>query len=331
MNKLKAFVFIGILGIFLTACGNPEEIKISFVPSAPAEDIMNATKPLEKLIIGEMNSKGYDIKKVTINVGTNYEAVGEALASGTTDIGFIPGGTYVLYEDQGVEPILTATRDDLDIDSTNPKDWNVKPEKYKEEGEATYYRSLILAGPSEKGKELSNKINNDEELTFEELNSAKFCLQSPSSSSGYLYPAQMLAEKYDKKIGDLSTTVTTSGYGDALGRLASGQCDVAPIYSAARMDYAKDWKTTYGRENSIFDETNVIGVSNPIMNDTISISKNSPLYSEDFIKDFQEAMISIAKTEEGKKVIDIYSHKGYVEANPKDYDDERKIQEDIIE
>ncbi len=332
MNKLRLLVFVGFLGFFLTACtGSPEEIKISFVPSAPAEDIMNATKPLEGLIIDEMNSRGYDIKKVTIDVGTNYEAVGEALASGTTDIGFIPGGTYVLYEDQGVEPILTATRDELDIDSTSAKDWNEKPEEYKQDGEVKYYRSLVLAGPSEKGKELSDKINNGEELTFEDLNSAKYCLQSPSSSSGYLYPAQMLDEKYDKKIADLSTTVTTNGYGDALGRLAAGQCDVTPIYSAARMDYAEDWETTYGRENSIFDETNVIGVSNPIMNDTISISKNSPLYSDDFIKDFQESMIEIAKTEEGQKVIDIYSHKGYVEANPTDYDDERKIQESIIE
>ena len=50
-------------------------------------------------------------------------AVGEALAAGTADVGLIPGGTYVLYED-GCDVLLTATRDGLSIDSDNAKDWN---------------------------------------------------------------------------------------------------------------------------------------------------------------------------------------------------------------
>ncbi len=339
MKKFKLATLFSLVLIVLLGCGsdngvdgkNIDELKVSFVPSAPAEDILTATAPLEDLIKDEMGKKGYNIGKVSIDVGTNYEAVGESLASGTTDIGFIPGGTYVLYADDGVEPILTATRDALSIESDKATDWNEnEPTKGLSDEDATFYRSLLVAGPSDKGRELADKVNSGKELTFEDLNSANICLQSPSSSSGYLYPAYMLDEKLGKKITDLSSTVTTNGYGDALGRLAAGQCDLAPIYADARRDYEKDWTTTYNRTDDIWAETDVVAVTDGIMNDTISISKNSPVYSEDFVKDFQEAMINIAKTDEGKKVIDIYSHKGYMIADPSDYDVEREVQEKIV-
>ena len=55
-----------------------------------------------------------------ITVGTSFDAVGEALASGSADVGFLPSGTYVLY-DKEVDVLLTATRDNLLKDSSNPK------------------------------------------------------------------------------------------------------------------------------------------------------------------------------------------------------------------
>lgn len=340
--KIKVFAVFFITLVLLTGCGTStgsgetskdiDQIKISFVPSAPAEDIMTATKPLEDLIKEEMSKMDYTIGSVSIDVGTSYEAVGEALASGTTDLGFIPGGTYVLYEEDGVEPILTATRDGLSKDFEDAKSWNNgEPTEPNKEEPATYYRSLTVAGPSEKGQELADKVNNDEEITWEDLDSANVCVQSPSSSSGYLYPAKKIIDTYEgKTIDDLSSVVETKGYPDALGRLASGQCDITPIYADARMDYQKDWTTTYNRDKSIWEETNVIAVTDPIMNDTISISANSSLYSEQFIEDFQTAMMNIAKTDEGKKVISIYSHTGYQIADPKDYDPEREVQAEVV-
>ena len=50
-----------------------------------------------------------EFEDIKITVGTSFEAVGEALASGTAQVGFIPGGTYVLY-DNDVDVALTATR-----------------------------------------------------------------------------------------------------------------------------------------------------------------------------------------------------------------------------
>ena len=93
-----------------------EKLSIAFVPSREPEEIITATEPLKEMLTAELAGLGYDVGEVEITVGTSYEAVGEALSAGTADVGLIPGGTYVLYDD-GCDVLLTATRDGLSIDS----------------------------------------------------------------------------------------------------------------------------------------------------------------------------------------------------------------------
>ena len=95
-----------------------DTLRIAFVPSREPDEIITATEPLKQLLTDELAKLGYDVGEVDITVGTSYEAVGEALSAGTADVGLIPGGTYVLYDD-GCDVLLTATRDGLSIDSDN--------------------------------------------------------------------------------------------------------------------------------------------------------------------------------------------------------------------
>ena len=78
-------------------------------------------------------------------------------------------------------------------------------------------------------------------------------------------------------------------------------------------------------------ETNVIGVTAPIYNDTISVSKNSEIMDDALIAALQNAFINIGNTDEGKQVIAIYSHNGYQKAQSSDYDNERAAQKLIQE
>lgn len=126
------------------------------MPSRDPQEIITATEPLKDLLKTELASLGYDVDKIDITVGTNYEAVGEALSAGTTDIGFIPGGTYVLYDD-GAEVILTATRAGLNNDSDNPADWNQNEPTEATAAQAISYRGILIAGPSAKVKSLQRK------------------------------------------------------------------------------------------------------------------------------------------------------------------------------
>ena len=157
-----------------------ETLKVAFVPSREPQEIITATEPLKQLLKDELAKEGYEVGEVEITVGTTYEAVGEGLEAGTIDVGLIPGGTYVLYDD-GAEVILTATRDGLNKDSDNAKDWNDGQPTEASDKQAVSYRALIIAGPSDKGQELAAKVNNGEELTWEDLDSANWSIMGTSS------------------------------------------------------------------------------------------------------------------------------------------------------
>ena len=168
-----------------------ESLKVAFVPSREPQEIITATEPLKQLLKDELAKEGYEVGEVEITVGTTYEAVGEGLEAGTIDVGLIPGGTYVLYDD-GAEVILTATRDGLNKVSDNAKDWNDGPPTEASDKQAAPYRALFIAGPSDKGQELVKKVNAGEELTWEDLDSANWSVMGTSSFVCFFYPVLFL-------------------------------------------------------------------------------------------------------------------------------------------
>lgn len=352
----KTFLFASIA--FLTACGQQvatssepttqqqeptiqitedlptntqiDTLRVSFVPSREPADIIAYTEPLGDLIIAEMAPLGFDINNVEITVGTTFEAVGQGLSAGTIDVGFIPGGTYVLYDD-GAEVILTATRFGLNNDSSNPRDWNENTPTQNSDHQVSFYRSIIVAGPSEVGRELANLVNNGYELTWEDVNSATWGVMGVSSPAGYIYPALWLYENFGQSIPHLDNVLPADSYATGFARLASGQIDIIVTFADARMGFADRWVDEFGRESSIWEDTDLIGVTNPIFNDTISVSRNSDIMTQELRNALQTAFINIGNSEEGQAVIAIYNHYGYVIAQSSDYDSTRNAQRLIRE
>ena len=151
---------------------------------------------------------------------------------------------------------------------------------------------------------------------------------SSTSSAGYVYPTMWIMENYDNKtIADLAHTVQVDSYPSAFARLASGQVDVLCTFADARRDYEEDWNTTFGMQNSIWEDTDLIGVTPMIYNDTVCVSKTSEIMTDDFVAALQQAFMNLNKTEEGRQAIAIYSHTGYLPATSSDYDNERTAQE----
>lgn len=314
-----------------------DKLTLQFVPSKDADVIITGTKNLPDLLKAEMLKQGYDIGAIEISVGTNYEATGEAMAAGTIDIGWLPGGTYALFSNE-VDVILTATRAGLSNDSTDAKTWNGDANKtLPTDQQVTFYRSLIYATPSAYGKELAAKVNAGEALTWDDLNKANWAVLKNSSSAGYIYPTMWLMDNYDgKKLTDLANVITLSGYGDAFAQAAAEAVDIVVCYADGRRDYEAAWllptdqkdetgKAGMGRTDSIWNELNVIGVTAPIYNDTVSITKANPaVYNPEFIKAMQTALINIIGTEEGKAIFGVYSHTGYALATDADYDAARQ-------
>ena len=312
-----------------------DKLTLEFVPSKDADVIIAGTQNLPELVKAEMAKLGYDIDEVDITVGTSYDATGEAMSAGSIDLGWLPGGTYALYSDD-TDVILTATRNGLSNDSTNPADWNGEANATKKDGQVTYYRSLIYAAPTEYGKKLAEKVNNGEALTWEDLDGARWAVQKTSSSAGYIYPSMWLMANYDgKKISDLSNVIPLdSGYGTAFSYAAAEQVDIIVCYADGRNDYEASWmlpvdqkddtgKQGMGRSESIWNELNVIGVTDGIYNDTVAISKASQYYTPEIVAALQDCFINIINTEEGKAIFDVYSHTGYAKAVDSDYDGAR--------
>ena len=293
-----------------------------------AEDtITTATEPLENLLKETLLAKDYDVENVDMTVGTSYTAVGQALSAGSADIGFISGGNYVLFSDD-CDVLLTALRYGINKDSDDPKDWNDGTIEENTDEMSTYYRSIILAGPSEKGQALLEKVNNGEELTWDDLNDATWAVMGPTSASGYIYPSLWLNEKYGKGISDLANAVESDSYTTSLARLASGQADVMVSYGHIRTKYAPEWKETFGGTDDMVNQTGVIGVTDKIYNDMIAYSKTSEvMQDEDFRQALGDSFIEIANTDEGKDIISVFSQVGYEWGDDSNYDGEREAQE----
>ena len=331
MKNFAKVLLALLIVLTISGCGNKEasndieKLSIAFVPSRNPEEIISKTEPLGEMIKKSLSTRGFNVGEVEITVGTSYEAVGEAVAAGSVDVAFIPAGTFVLYEEDGADVLLSATRNGLNKTSKEPKDWNDGKATTESENQVSSYNSLIIAGPSEKGQELAKVVNSGGSLTFDQLNSATWCTSSPTSSAGYIYPSLWLEENFDKSIKSLSNQVQTASYADSLSRLGTETCDISVGFGDMRMDLSNDW----AGPNDIWTDTNVIGISSPIMNDTITVSEHSDNMSSELRTALQESMVEIAGTQEGKEVIDVYSHTGYVVVTGEDYESERKAQESM--
>ncbi len=332
MKKFLLVFVAVVVALSLSACNQKVDysdytLKVIFVPSRDADEILQMTEPLEDLLKDELLDLGYEVAGVEVSVSSTYEAAGEALLSGTGDIGFLPGGTYVAYkdaeEDSPVEVILAATRGGLNKDFEDAFDWNDgNATDSDEEYQVAYYKGLIVAGTSTAARTLATKVNAEETLVWDDVKDLNWCVRSATSSSGYIYPAIWLDENFGKTFDDVEGSVTiTSGYGDTMSSLALGTCDVGTIYADARRDYADEWTTDYGRTASIWAETDVVGVTANIMNDTISVSTVN--LDAGIIEAITQAFINIAQTTEGLAVMAVYSHEGYVEVTDEDYDGAR--------
>ena len=264
--------------------------------------------------------------KIDMTVGTSYTAVGEALSAGSADIGFISGGNYVLFSDD-CDVLLTALRYGINKDSENAADWNDGTLEENTQDMTTYYRSIILAGPSAKGQALLAKVNSGEELTWDDLNGATWSVLAPTSASGYIYPSLWLQEHYGKTIADLDHVVQSDSHSTSLARLATGQADVMVSFGHIRIKNAPNWQEKFGGTAPMVEQTGVIGVTEGIYNDMIAYSKHSDLMADEaFRKALGEAFIEIAQTDEGKQIISVFSQVGYTWGKDSDYDGERDAQ-----
>ena len=316
----------------LVGCGKkdadaPKVLRIAISPYQDAETIRTGTKPLAGMILERMRAAGIGLERVEISVGTSYSAVAEALAAGSADAGFISASTYVLF-DREIDVLVSALRKAISIDSTDPRDWNGPQHEHYTEGLATHYRSVLVTGPSPAGRALLAKVKAGGTPSWEELSALSWSAMSPASASGYLFPSLWLKARYGRQLSDLPRLSQADSYTTSMARLASGQADIAVAYAHIRINSEARWQTKLGGTAPIWEQTGIIGITDPIFNDTVSVSRKSPLMKSEKVREaLADALIGIGKTKEGLAALKIIGHKGYARVKASDYEPERRVRD----
>lgn len=310
-----------------------DKLTVYFVPSASVEDMMTASEPMKQMLIDELAKSGFDVKSIEIGVGTDYTVVGEGMISGTIDVGFLPASTYVLYAPDGVDVILASTRAALSVTSDYFDDWNVVVGK--SEDVAVGYRSLIYVNClTEKGAELLEKARANT-LTWDDVNGATWALGNPGSGAAYTYPSIWLNKMFGEGVGESKKTVENlahatfgGSYPNNCEAVVLGQADIYAGFADTRQnDYAEAaFQNAYPElaqeGKTVFDCLKLIGCTDMIMNDTISVG-TAPYMTPELKAALQQAFINIIQTDEGKACVAPYSHTGYMIVKDSDFDGTR--------
>jgi basic membrane protein A len=152
--------------------------------------------------------------------------------------------------------------------------------------------------------------------TIADLKGKKFAFTDPVSTSGYLYPFALFKANGIDPTKDFAEAVFTGGHTGAVLAVYNGQVDASASYDDARGTLA----ATYP---DIMDKVKVLTYTDPIPNDTVSVRAGLP---EEVVAKFKQGMLDIAKTEEGKLILqEIYEIGGLTEGSDALFDPIRVV------
>lgn len=293
MKKIYGLVLVLSLAFVLAACGGsdeegakdgdkkedsvkPDTIVIGFVPSQDSDTIADTVKPLADRLSEEL---GIEVKG---QVMTNYNSLVEAMGANQVHVGFIPAFGYVLANEQyGAEVILKSIRN----------------------GSGTYKAQYIVR--SDSGIE-----------TLADLEGKIWAYADKGSTSGYLFPASQLMEKFDYDSAPeletefFSNTVPAGGHDTAALAVLEGDADVATTFDDVRTELEKE-------HPDIMDELTVIDYTEEIPNDTISVTKE---LDDELVKKIKEAFLSFNDDKEMIKIMnEVYNWDAIDEATDEEY------------
>ncbi|MBP3039274.1 phosphate/phosphite/phosphonate ABC transporter substrate-binding protein [Bacillaceae bacterium Marseille-Q3522] len=300
MKKFFALLMVSVMVFVLAACGGNND---------NASEDQNSE--------GSNNAEGEEIKELTLGFIPSQEAeqiadTVEPLEAYLTEELGVPVHAEVMIDFVGlVEGMRTGQ---IDIGFTNPFGYVQAVDRAEVEvllkairnGSDTYKAQFVTAADS--GLDSIDDIVNTEGLTW--------AYGDPLSTSGYLFPASLLM---DEGIEDLETyyqQTAVGGHDNAILAVYDGQADFATTFDDARSILEKD-------HPDVKDKLQVIGYTDPIPNDGISVSKDLPDEWKTKIKD---AFMAINDNSEVLEVMnEVYSWDGIAEAKDSDYDIVRDV------
>jgi len=214
----------------------------------------------------------------------------------------------------------------------------------------SFYSGLIISRRDEFSATLTGAksfdTNKDGTITIQELHDgkAKFGIMGSTSGSGYIYPTYMLynmgftkgfvtEDAYDKLSADdqklaligVPETAADKGYPGMVTDLMNGTIDAGCGFMDIRRGSAYDQaKSAFYHDDTLFSKTYTVGITDPVVNDTVCCYKSISQGKKDAIKAaFKAAAADGDKTDAttpAGMLFQIYSHTGYTDAKDSDFD-----------
>ncbi|SFP59597.1 phosphonate transport system substrate-binding protein [Oscillibacter sp. PC13] len=299
----------GLLLAVLTGCGGQtaekepepkvttkiENLTVEFAPGGNLADKTTLLAPLSEKLQTALKAAGVEVEEVSIVLSTAPAATGQALEEGGVDAAFLPAEALAEFGGSAV-PLLSAAWQEPSCDSGNPADWNGEETSWTENWTAGQ-RVLLLAGPSEYGRNLAARAKSGTELTWEELSKAGWGLSGGRADD---MASLWLAERYEGKLlSALPDTVLFESQDELLAALAEEKVDVIPMIADDRIDAVEQWMRSvsiggWGRSGLIWDETTVIGVTERYYGTTAAVSTESAWSGETLSDALSAALKSLA-------------------------------------
>jgi phosphonate transport system substrate-binding protein len=265
------------------ALGSPgNPLKMAFVPSADSQKVLASGQPLADLL---SQQTGLSFQ---VSVPTSYAAVIEAMGANNVDVGWLAPFAYVLAHDKFQSTVILAS---------------------VRGGSKTYTGQIIAHA--------------DSGITsISDLPGKKFAFVDPGSASGFLYPNALLAQNGIDYKTAFSETVFAGGHDKVVIAVYNKQVDAGATFGDSVEGQVTDARTNVvGTLPDVMEQVKVIGKTNPIPNDTVSVRSGLPY---ELVLQIQDGLLAIAATEDGKALLrTLYNINGLAIATDSEYNSVR--------
>jgi len=292
-NIVKFILSLGLV-FTLTACGssnnaekkNKEEaLQLQFVPTNNDGSMEAQAKPFANYLSEKLG------RDVTVTLATDYSTIVEAMASNKIDIGIMPPAAYVQARNQdAANAILTSELGAYNRETGLPEEGKLS---------STFKGEILVRADS--------GID-----SLADLKGKKIAALSPNSASGYIYP---VAEMIDAGIDPMTdvTFTTVNDIPSEMTAVLNKQQDACFVFEGARNVFASKFE-----DQDLFKELKVLYLTEgDIPNDAIAVS---PSLDQELVDQIKEVFLNMKDDEAGAEAMAMWSHKGYKEADEKNYD-----------
>jgi phosphonate transport system substrate-binding protein len=256
-------------------------VKFFFVPSVDSKRLLEQAKIVEAYLHANTPYK-YEVK-----VPSSYVAVVESFGTKRADVASLNTFGYILANEKyGTQARLIVIRN----------------------GNDTYQAQIVARADS--------KIN-----SIEDLNGKKFAYVDPASTSGYLLPAKLFADKGIKP----SETIFANKHDNVIMMIHQKQVDAgATFYSPPEKGEIQDARRLVKTQiPNVEKEIKIVQLTDAIPNDPIVFRQDMP---EEMKTKIVAALQSFIKTDEGKKAFfESYSVTDFKTATDSNYDTVRDM------